>query len=149
MIPKMEKDTLLSSKLSCLLAGLGSNWGHESTHREITWGAYKDAGSWVPAMDLFNQHLWDPRNMCMYFHKFSGWFLYNENARLTALGILCRLQRGTSTCLGMNPYLIVAGSSRWGWACLHNPHWPWYSPGSNPKWDLTSLFFLRNVGLKS
>ena len=36
VIPKTEKDTLLSSKLSCLLAGLGSNWGHESTHREIT-----------------------------------------------------------------------------------------------------------------
>ena len=31
VIPKRKRDTALSSKLSCLLAGLGSNWGHKTT----------------------------------------------------------------------------------------------------------------------
>ena len=41
-------------------------------------------------------------------------------------------------------FLVVGG-----WACLHKPHWPPYSPGSNPKWVLMSMCFLRNAVSKS
>lgn len=63
-----------------------------------------------------------PRNMHVYFKKFSGRFLHNESLSLTALGALCKLQQSSSTCLGVNPYLSVAGSSRQGGGHVFTTH---------------------------
>lgn len=49
-----------------------------------------------------------------YFNMFLGWFLDNQNFRLTALGTPRKPRQGSPTCLGVNQHLTVPGSSRAG-----------------------------------